>query len=822
MKKKIVLLFIFILILLSGCFFQLPEKVTVKSTPTYNFNVGSFSKSLSEELDFSSLFKTLEEEHNVTVFDYNPYGQSEYQQFLLKMPIQDVPLDFNEFVANIGLSQSLEDVSFEKVVEIPEVKLLQTEIYDISQLHLLVGNFVAVESGITSNTISDIPFEGKEFFKEISYKSGTMYIITPSSGFVQILRNGQILYEVPVMEGVAKLDISGKTIYSDMQIYFSSDMSVSYKLFVDAPNVEQASGITLNAKFEKNLSIDLNFDSLGIKKCKIGEGEIRTDVKIPDSWSGVLINNYVELTGALEQQFTGNEFILDGIELEEDDVFVKAVVDVAFADSKIDLSNDIVLDVGFTIDSFEEIVLDLAIEEDSLSISEVYNFPEEFIQYVKAVYLKKSEIKGTYTNTLPEGNDILINAKSDFLELDNQKKLSSNKKNESFIIDSSNEERCKQLAESQNLDFLFKVMLPGATQENPNLLCIKNVTSGTTYELGMTLSFDLEWTKIVLNRIESEREKGVVATDFSISSIFEELDKKIGTSLSSKIEIDSFPLYLYVEKPSVPIFDNFSFADDSFIKIGNGTVVDDVVNFTSSPKEITEFELVSFPKLEYEENSNVVISDISKKDCSKSIELKDIINESESGETLCFQYDIGLAWESDVGEVVINKDELVFEDNETSISIYVAVVVPLKFNLLEDEEIDLLKVIDCELEDGKDLFGREEATQNETLETVLENIRSTSLKYEVLKSPFYAEPSMKLNVAFTPENKIDLGFKSGEISVDPEELLKVYPLQPKVILSIPKSTFYLSRECFFEAKVSLQIGADIEIELFGGQDEENN
>ena len=47
MKKKIVLLSIFILILLSGCFFQLPEKVTVKSAPTYNFNVGSFSKSFS-------------------------------------------------------------------------------------------------------------------------------------------------------------------------------------------------------------------------------------------------------------------------------------------------------------------------------------------------------------------------------------------------------------------------------------------------------------------------------------------------------------------------------------------------------------------------------------------------------------------------------------------------------------------------------------------------------------------------------------------------------------------------------------------------------
>ena len=119
------------------------------------------------------------------------------------------------------------------------------------------------------------------------------------------------------------------------------------------------------------------------------------------------------------------------------------------------------------------------------------------------------------------------------------------------------------------------------------------------------------------------------------------------------------------------------------------------------------------------------------------------------------------------------------------------------------------------------MFNREGPTENETLEDILNNIRETSINYQILKSPFYAEPSMNISVEFSPENEIDVGFEEGQINVNPRELLEIYPLQPKVILSIPKSTFYLSREKDFEANVSLKIDADVEIDVFGGQDEKN-
>ena len=822
MKKKIVFLSIFVIILLSGCFLQLPEKVTVKSTPTYNFNIGSFSKSFSEELDIVSLFSSLEEKGtNYTIFDYNPNGKSDYQQLLLKMPIQDIPLDFSDYVNNIGLSQSIEDLSFEKTVEIPEVKFTFTEEFDTSSLHNVIGNLVAVTEGVASEEVSQIPFVGKDYFKMITYKSGILTIIGPFVGKVQLYRNNQVLYELSFNEGNASLDLSGKTIYSDMQIKFPYEAMGQYYLAVQQPTVESASGISIETSINKEIDVDLDFDTMGIGKCKIMDGFLKTDVLIPKNWTGVTISNNVELSGAINSSFSGGEFDLSSVELLNDEVGVNVKTDFLLNDATINFSNNIVLDIAFDVKTFEEIELKLGVEDNAFSISEEYSFPKEFIQYVKEIYLNKSEIIGTYTNTLPEGNNIEIFGKSDFLFLDSEETLYSNVTDKSFVLASSEGERCKVIDESQKLDFIFSLLLPGATKENPDLLNLKKVSSGTTYELKMSLMFELDWTKIVLNKINSDKETGVVGTEFSLASVFSELDKATGTSLSSKISIDSFPLYLYVEKPNISLFDQFNFSADSFIKVGNGTVVGDTVNFSSTPKEITNLKLQSFPNLVFTEDGKTVVTDISKEKYSSFVDLKDIINNSKSENSLCLQYSIGVTMGTDTDGISVQKEDLEIENATTSISIYVAVVIPLKFDLIESEEIDLLKVVGVDLEGGKDLFNREGPTENETLEDILNNIRETSINYQILKSPFYAEPSMNISVEFSPENEIDVGFEEGQINVNPRELLEIYPLQPKVILSIPKSTFYLSREKDFEANVSLKIDADVEIDVFGGQDEKN-
>ena len=173
------------------------------------------------------------------------------------------------------------------------------------------------------------------------------------------------------------------------------------------------------------------------------------------------------------------------------------------------------------------------------------------------------------------------------------------------------------------------------------------------------------------------------------------------------------------------------------------------------------------------------------------------------------------------GEIYDEDDENLTELEEagenTSISIYLVVVVPLDFDLTEEESINLLDVVGLQLSGDKDLFNRDSATENEQLTEVLKQIRSTSLNYEVIKTPFYSRHGMSFEVEFTPDNKFTLGIENGSINIDPQELLSSYPLQPKVLLNIPKTNFYFSRDDSFEVALSIKIDANAEIEIFGGE-----
>ena len=819
MKKKIVFLSIFILILLSGCFFQLPEKVTVKSTPTYNFNVGSFSKSFSEQFDVKSLFTSLEEKDpRIKIYDYNPEGTSEYQQFLIKMPIQDIQLDFGDFINEIGLSDAVKDISFNKTIKIPEINFSNKDSFDISGLKNVVGNFIYVESHTTSDEISDIPFVGKGEFSEITYSSGTLTIeiTNGSTNSVKLIGNG-LDYKCECNGNNFTLDLKGKTINSDMQIQIDSESAITYRMYAINTVVSKASGIKYTQAFSKEIDLDLGFDSLGVKSCTIADGFVSAKTNVPSGWKGVTLTKNIELSGAMETTLDTDEKSLKDASLSNNNIKMKADVTLNLYNATIDFSKNLDLDVQFKVNSFSEVSMELDTNQDSLSISESYDLPKEMSKYIKTISLSKSQITGTYTNTLPAENDISISATSNFLGLDDTETLAANNKSKEIKIGNDSNEKTITISDNSKIDFKVNVMLPGATKENPNLICVKNVTPGTTYELGMNLSFDLDWTKVCLNEITTESQEGAFATDFSLKSVFSSIDDSFKTNFASNIQINTLPLYLYVEKPELALFNNFTFSNESKIEIGNGTVTDNNANFSSEPKEINQLEFCEFPKLDFAD-STIVTTDISKKDYSSFIDLKDVINgQVNEGDSLCIEYNIGFTMDDDSGDIEITKTELEEAGENTSISIYLVVVVPLDFDLTEKESINLLDVVGLQLSGDKDLFNRDSATENEQLSEVLKQIRSTSLNYEVIKTPFYSSNGMSFEVEFTQDNKFTLGIENGSINIDPQELLSSYPLQPKVLLNIPKTNFYFSRDDSFEVALSIKIDANAEIEIFGGE-----
>lgn len=814
MRKKTVFIFICLFLFFGSCNLQVPEKVILKTNPTYNFNVGSFSKSFSEELSLKPLFESLEEKDSrIKVYDYNPNMQSEYQQFLVKMPIQEIPLNFGDLVESIGLSSSVGDMSFSRVIEIPKIEMQQTSEFDTTDLKDTIDKFVYGNGEAPEEEF--VPFVGKDFFNSISYTSGFLVVKGEFTGNAQFTRGNEVVLESTFDDGEASFDLSGKTLYSDMKLKLPS--SGNYTMETKETSINSVTGLVCFVELSSDCSVDLGFESLGIKKCIISEGVVKNTVSIPSTWSGVKVEKSVELEGAIQGSFSEDDIKLENIELEEDCIEATTIAKMTLENATINFNDKVKFDISFEVNSFSEIKMELS--QENLSFNKQFDFPQEVIDFINKIYIKESGIEGNYKNTLPEGNDIKIKAKSDFINLNNTETLFSNTNGKEFSILSSSEEIEKNVDNSTKLDFEVDVILPGATESEPNILSIKNVEAGKEYEIEIDLGFELNWTKVELNSIDVEEAKGAIATDFSLTSIFSEIDNFLGTDFASKMKIDSLPLYLYVEKPSISAFDSFSFSDASSIKIGNGTVNGDTVNFVSSPKEMTCTKMASFPKLEFTANSDTVITNISKEQYTSFVDLKEIINDqSGAGSKLCIQYDIGFGMSNDDSPNEITKEDLEKAKGGTSIAINFAIIVPLRFFVSEEIEVDLLKVADFTFEGDKDLFNRTQPTESEELNTVLENIKKTTLKYAIKKSPFNAN-GIKLKVMLTPDNEEILGFDKGEISINPEELLNTWPLQPKTFLVLKKdSFFYFSHSKDFEVDTSIQIDTDVEVELFGGQE----
>lgn len=815
MKKKIVFLSIFILILLSGCFFQLPERISLKTNPTYNFNIGSLSYSFSEKLDIDNLFNSIgESDPRIKIYDYNPDEKSEYQQFLIKMPIQDIQLDFGDFINEIGLSDAVKDISFNKTIKIPEINFSNKDSFDISGLKNVVGNFIYVESHTTSDEISDIPFVGKGNFSEITYSSGTLTIeiTNGSTNSVKLIGNG-LDYKCECNGNNFTLDLKGKTINSDMQIQIDSESAIKYTMYAVNTVVSKASGINCTQVFSKEINLDFGFDSLGVKSCTIADGFVSAKTNVPSGWEGVTIAKSIELTGAIEKNFD-DELNLQDVSLEDDEIGMNAIATLILNNATIDFSKNLDLDVQFKVNSFSEVSMELDTNQDSLSISESYDLPKEMSKYIKTISLSKSQITGTYTNTFPEGNDISISATSNFLGLNGTETLAANNKSKEIKIGNDSNEKTITINDGSAIDFEVNVLLPGATQEKPNLLCVKNVTSGTTYELGMNLSFDLDWTKVELKDITAESSKGAVSTNFSLSSMFTEFDDFLKTDLASDIKIKCLPLYLYVEKPEITSFKNLEI--NGSIKIGNGKVNGDTVEFSGNTELINELKTSYFPNLKFKDDGKTVINDISKENNSGCISLEDIVNESNSDNSLCFEYDISLEM-NNADVVTVTKDELEKANGKTSIAVTLAIAVPFDFILEDAKEIDLLDVTGLKVSEGEDFFGRESATNLDEVEDILKNIHSTFLNYNILKFPFYSEPGIKIVVKFSDDDIVEFSGNDGSINIDLQNLLTQYPLQPEVLVQIPKSNFYISRDKAVEMNIGILINAAVEIDLFGGK-----
>ena len=215
--------------------------------------------------------------------------------------------------------------------------------------------------------------------------------------------------------------------------------------------------------------------------------------------------------------------------------------------------------------------------------------------------------------------------------------------------------------------------------------------------------------------------------------------------------------------------------------------------------------------------------------------------------TLFLSYELGIG-NGDDNTITIDSafiDRAKNQGKKTAIKLDVVLILTLKFNVKDTININLVDMMKSEDEntnnggsgnggnsgsstENKDLLGRTEATKTEDMEQYLEVIKNARIYVNNLKVPLAGNIQLKISdmPGYNNGNPGFIEFGDGantkiEIS-DPVELIKAYPLNPKIELVVAQGEFGLKRDSSLGGKVGLGVDARGDIKVFPIENKNNN
>jgi len=842
LKKRHLFFFTVCTLLFASCAWQIPETISVKTRAEYNFSMGDISADLSSDFSTDSLFKNMTV-NNARVFDYFPGKKDEkLQQYYLRIPLLEIPVDFGSYFKNRGLSESVENMSFSKEIVIPSVEFSSSQKIDMSAISKKINSGLTI-AGYAQNGGLVFSLE----FSKITYSSGNMVITCEgmADGAGVTLNNGISTRTGTFSGGVAKINLASYTIYNDdMTIAFTNPGALPYKGVIEEDSViSEGKGITMGQELPVPVTVTMDSvsDDSSFEYCIVKEGTLFTSVILPSDWNNIGMSYEMSTSGGMSissprTEGEDKEISLAGQKISSDPTKINVIAYLTLDDASFSSKIQPSFECHNEIKSFRKIAMNS--DDVSTSLSETEKMSEVMLTTVKSIKLSSSGLKGTYTNTLPKGNDIEVVASSGFLGLDKGKDTMVSDTEtgnlsimtpSTFIKDVIIAENPKKENEYNSWDFQMDIHFPGYTPEAPNRIEINDVAPGEKYTIALDVAPETNWKQIVIDSSDISKNE-IAELGFKMNSIFGSFGETMGIDMAGKTQIDSVPVYLYCSKPSIKSGTADPFASTSFFGSINmfcgkqdGASITRVKDEQGNALE-TEFckkatiPYVVAPNVEYSENS--IITDISNYEYSKRQDIAHLVNETKDDTDLYLDFDVTFTNSASAKTVTITPEMLDESGSSASIGIVAVVVVPLRFLVVnEDINLNIMKMVGIDAD--SDLFGRSSASDETTVTEYSGVIRSVSIKYEEKALPFYSNPDMSLllDMKYSPEPK-KYTLTSGEIAVyagEIERMLSVYPLCPEICGSIQKgSKFSVPRKVGLSMNLSLQLVTDGSITLFGG------
>lgn len=306
--------------------------------------------------------------------------------------------------------------------------------------------------------------------------------------------------------------------------------------------------------------------------------------------------------------------------------------------------------------------------------------------------------------------------------------------------------------------------------------------------------------------------------DFNPSEILNSMKEALGNDVAGKVEFASVPVYLYCNAGE-------GLSADAKVKMyyGKKDGSKDPITPNSYDQYIagssTEFTNISnavLPEMTVDSDTSAVIIDLSDKPRSLSADIAEIMNNAKNvtvtDAQLCLDYNLVL-------KGTVSKATLL--SGNAKLTVYAAVVLPVKFNVLDNIEINVREFINSSdpAAAGSDIFGRTEATGLDDKKKYLDAIRCASLIYTSNALPFVAEPALQFNVDLLGSGNYNTySLDAGVITLnydDVRDMLNTYPLCPNLKIKVLKdASLSLPRNRLFNMNLSVNIVTDGSIQLF--------
>ena len=850
MKKISGVAIIFSLVLiLSSCKWEVPQKVSVNSKADYNFSFGSFQKSFEEDINISSMLENVDYP-NVNLYDYYPGEKdSKVQEYLLKLPVQEIPVDFGRYFTETNLSRSISGLSFEKQIEIPVIDFAFDVKLDMSPINTAVNAIFTLTGPATSHNLSTELTTAQATagvtFSSISYKTGyfNVYCEGMDGETVSISGEGEYGRTIRVAtfyNGVARININDIEFKpNNMEIQFSNDQLSN----VFVTSIDESSQIKGVSGFTGEMPVTISqtakgLSSLGnVESCVIGkDSTLGIDFAIPSQWQHVTADYELQFHGGIETkkgEFTSREnpskLDLEDATISQGEIEVVTDLKLKMNNATLTLANNPSIKISSDIETIKSVVVKLS--DDSLSLDSRQEVSDQMIETIKELTLNDCGIEGTYTNTLPEGNDVTMSVSSAFFALDNQSTtIAAGKTDESYKLLGPSADRKVKFSKDANPEanvfdaFDFKVNL-GFPGDDPSKITITNVEPGETYTLALNIGTVINWKEITLVSPSVDGESKTIGFGFNPTTILDALNGGFGSELAGKLKYPEIMMYLYFTVPEDSNFANVKFTDSAIRMYYGNSLHQEDTNEAHKQSILGKKETLDPANVpDLKEKDGYATAIIANEPKSLAVDISQLFNATEVDPDyqLCVDYEMHL---SGLDTVTIKREDIA-NSSVATIGLYAFVHIPLKFVVKEDVHLslnELMGMAAAEGEEASDLFGRTEPSGLGELDNYMTAFRSAAIIYKPSALPFYAS-GLSLNI-----DKLGNGeYKEYKFDRDVEDkfeiektdlykMLEVYPYNPGLNIDITEdSDFSIPREIKLDIALSLNLKTDGTISLMGG------